>query len=56
LHYAAIFDNGDVAKLLIANKAEVNAKDNDNFAPLHIAVADGHKDMIELLRQHGGYE
>ena len=34
----------------------VNAKDKDGVTPLHVAVQDGHKDVVELLRQHGGHE
>jgi ankyrin repeat protein len=45
-----------VAELLLANKAEVNAKDNRGNTPLHLAAAKGHKDVAELLRQHGGQE
>jgi len=54
LHEAA-FDN-DVVELLLASKAEVNAKDSNGRTPLHKAVAWRHKDVAELLRQHGGHE
>jgi ankyrin repeat protein len=30
--------------------------DNKGETPLHKAVAGGHKDVAELLRQHGGHE
>ena len=39
----------DVAELLLANKADVNARDNDGDTPLHMAAMKGHKDMVELL-------
>ena len=39
----------DVAELLLANKAEVNAKDNNGWTPLHLAAPKGHKDVAELL-------
>jgi ankyrin repeat protein len=45
-----------VVELLLANKAEGNAKDKDGKTPLHEAVVKGHKDVAELLRQHGGHE
>jgi ankyrin repeat protein len=45
-----------VIELLLANKAEVNAKDNLGNTPSHIAAIIGHKDIVELLRQHGGHE
>ena len=38
-----------MAELLLANKAEVNAKDNRRWTPLHWAAAQGHKDVAELL-------
>ena len=46
----------DVAELLIANKADVNAKDQNGYTPLYAAVATGHSGMAELRRQHGGHE
>jgi ankyrin repeat protein len=46
----------DVAELLLANKAEVNVKDNDGETPRQAAEAMGHKEIAELLRQHGGHE
>jgi len=42
--------------LLLASKAEVNAQDKLGFTSLHYAVVRGHKDVAELLRQHGGHE
>jgi len=51
LHIAVQRNYYDVAKLLLANKADVNAKDNDGKTPLHFAV--GNNSMSELLRQHG---
>lgn len=49
LHIAAFNDRLDVAKLLIANKADVNAKANNGSTPLHLAAAKGNKDIVELL-------
>ena len=46
---AASKGHKDVAELLLANKAEVNAKDNDGATPLHWAAHNGHKDVAELL-------
>jgi ankyrin repeat protein len=45
-----------VAELLLANKAEVNAKDKNGWTPLHWAAQGGHQDVAELLRQHGGHK
>jgi uncharacterized protein len=39
--------------LLLANKAEVNAKDNRGFTPLHWAAMTGHTDIAKLLLTHG---
>ena len=39
----------EVAELLLANKAEVDAKDSDGATPLQYAAAGGCKDLVELL-------
>ena len=49
LHVSAFNDRLDVAKLLLADKADVNAKANNGSTPLHLAAAKGNKDMVELL-------
>ena len=60
LHWAASMGHKDMAELLLTNKAEVNAKNNLGVTPLHYATAGGdnagYKDVVELLRQHGGHE
>jgi hypothetical protein len=38
-----------VAKLLLANKADVNFKSNNGSTPLHLAAGKGNKDIVELL-------
>jgi ankyrin repeat protein len=43
-------------KLLLTNKAGVNAKTNKGETPVQMAVAQKHKDVADLLRQHGGHE
>jgi len=42
----------EIVELLIAKGANVNAKDNWNWTPLHSAVY-GHKDIVELLITEG---
>ena len=54
LHCAAARGHKEVVALLLANKAEVNAKNKDGAKPLRLAEDRGHKDVAELLRQHGG--
>ena len=39
-----------MVELLLASKADVNAKDNDGWTPLHTATG---KDVVELLLAHG---
>jgi len=59
LHLAASESHKDMVELLLANKADVNAKNNEGWTPLHEAVAcekNGCKDVVKLLRQHGGRE
>jgi Protein of unknown function (DUF1566)/Ankyrin repeats (3 copies)/Ankyrin repeats (many copies) len=49
LHIAAFNDRLDVAKLLLSDKADVNAKSNNGSTPLHLAAGKGNKDIVELL-------
>jgi ankyrin repeat protein len=44
------------ADFLLAHGADVNAKDNGGKTPLKWAEDDGHKELAEMLRQHGGIE
>jgi ankyrin repeat protein len=63
LHHAAIEGRKDVAELLLASKADVNAIDNDGGTPLMNAAAetagvsrshqDGAKQVMELLLDNG---
>ena len=39
----------DVAEILLANKADINAKANNGWTPLHQAATAGHKGLVELL-------
>ena len=59
LHYAAQQDHKDVAELLLAQGADVNARDLLSRTPLYWASIRLNrdrvcKDVVELLRRHGG--
>jgi ankyrin repeat protein len=65
LHDAAEYCFKDIAELLLAHKADVNAKDDKGETPITLARIDMGSffhvphdaawDVVELLRQHGGY-
>jgi len=48
--------NKSMVLLLITKGADINAKANDGFTPLHEAVFKGQTEIAALLRQHGGHE
>ena len=54
LHSAAIEGHKEVAELLIAKGADVNAKRDDGWTPLMDAAQEGYMEIVELLRKHGG--
>jgi hypothetical protein len=56
LYYAAFYGFSEVAKWLIATRAEdVNAKCHDDRTPLHVASQEGHVDAVHLLLDHGAH-
>src|SRR5690606_1128683 len=52
LHRATSQGFRAVAQTLLENKADVNAKDDDENTPLHLAATRGHKAVAELLLAH----
>jgi len=56
LHFAAGAGHKEVAELLIANSADVNATDlGEGRTPLHQAAEWGHIEVVELLIRSGAY-
>jgi ankyrin repeat protein len=53
LHLTADNPLTDVARLLLANKADINARDCNGWTPLHVAVEFGTREMVELLLANG---
>ena len=49
LHVAAQAGHKEVAELLLANKADVNATVSGGWTPLHLATDKDHKEVVELL-------
>ena len=54
LHYAASRRDKEIAKLLIAKDADVNAKMEDGDTPLDWAIEINRTETAALLRKHGG--
>jgi hypothetical protein len=53
LHYAAWKGHVEIARLLLQNGADVNAKDRWDRTPLHDAAFQGHVDILHLLVENG---
>jgi len=53
LHRAAISGHKDVVELLLAEGADIDARDSYAASSLHYAVRRGHKDVAELLITNG---
>jgi ankyrin repeat protein len=53
LQVAAMYGHKDVAELLLANKAAVNARNKSGQTPLHWAAYGGYKDVADLLLANG---
>jgi ankyrin repeat protein len=53
LHYAARFGNKGVAEVLIANGADIKAKDKWDYQPIHWAAYHDRSDIVGLLLSKG---
>ena len=54
LHHAAGKGHKETTELLIAEDADVNAKDDDGETPLDFATDGKQTETVDLLRKHGG--
>jgi ankyrin repeat protein len=50
LHAAATEGDFSVVKELLKKGADCNVKDNDNQTPLDVAIANDHKDIVEMMQ------
>ena len=53
MHEAAAFGHKEIAELLIAAGADVDAKDENGYTPLFNAAYWGRKEIVELLIANG---
>lgn len=51
-----VVDNKQAVEFLIANGANVNLVNDNGDTPLKIAIQNGNKEIIELLKKHGAKE
>jgi len=49
LHEASRFFNLSIIEYLVNHKADVNAKNDDDYAPLHYAAREGHLSVVKYL-------
>jgi ankyrin repeat protein len=52
LHSAVAGQSYEIARLLVENGADVNARQAGDFTPLHAAAQNGQVDMVQLLLDH----
>ncbi len=54
LHITAINGQVEAAKMLIAAGAHINALSLQGKTPLDVAIMNGHRELAQLFREHGG--
>ena len=52
MYFTPCSDEDEVAKLLVAAKADVNSKNNKGATPLIIAAVKGHHSVLRILANH----
>jgi ankyrin repeat protein len=53
LSVACVYNNIDTVKLLLDNKADIEARDDDGATPLFNAVLNGNTEIVRLLLEYG---
>ncbi|KAI0887053.1 ankyrin [Annulohypoxylon maeteangense] len=53
LHFCAIYNDSEIASLLLDNGADINARDNQLRSPLNVAFSSEAMDVANLLLQRG---
>ena len=53
LHYTARDNKTEVAKVLLANGADINAKDYSGFTPIHHTARDNKPEVAKVLLANG---
>lgn len=56
LHLASMVGNTEIAKFLLDNGADVNARDAEGYSPLVRAKANGNDEIAKMLTDHGAKE
>ena len=54
LHWAADRGHREIAKYLLEQKLDVNARDSEGQTALHYAASCGHLEVVRVLLDHGG--
>ena len=53
LQSAAVTNQLDIARLLLARRADPNSRGEGGYTPLHEVAAGGHLEFVKLLLEHG---
>ena len=53
MHEVAKWGHIKMVNFFISHGADINAKGIDGRGPIHIAIANGNMDIVNLLKAHG---